>query len=125
MATILVADDDKILVGLVRARLSGAGHEVLVAHDGESALEIANTALPAAVILDAMMPIVGGAEVLRRLREEPRFARLPIMMLTARTSEEDVVAFLKAGATEYLAKPFMPQELLLRLEMMLRNARRD
>lgn len=124
MSTILVADDDEILVDLVRARLEGVGHRVIVANNGEQAVAMVAEARPDAVILDAMMPVLGGQEVLQTLRADPALKSLPIMMLTARKGEEDIVAYLQAGANEYLAKPFMPQELLLRLEMMLRNANR-
>ena len=124
MRSVLIADDDEILVELVRLQLEAAGYEVEVARDGERALEAVRDVRPDAVILDAMMPVMNGQEVLRALRADPAFAELPVMMLTARKGQEDIVTFLSSGANEYLTKPFIPQELLLRLEMMLRNALR-
>ncbi|MFW2351022.1 response regulator transcription factor [Qipengyuania sp.] len=124
MPKILIADDDDILLDLVRVRLESAGHTVVVAKDGQAALDMLDETSPDAVILDAMMPVLGGQEVLQKIRSNPELTSLPIMMLTARKGEDDVVAFLKSGANEYLPKPFMPQELLLRLDMMLRNASR-
>lgn len=124
MRRVLIADDDEILVELVRLQLEAAGYDVAVARDGERALEAVRDVRPDAVILDAMMPVMNGQEVLRALRADPAFAELPVMMLTARKGQEDIVTFLSSGANEYLTKPFIPQELLLRLEMMLRNALR-
>lgn len=123
MATILIADDDDILIEILRFRIEAAGHSVLTAGDGQEALELARTAAPDLVILDAMMPIMSGAEVLCALREDNATDDLPIIMLTARTAEEDVVRYLRAGANDYVTKPFIPQELAVRIEKLVGQPR--
>lgn len=119
MADILIADDDDILADLVRFRLEALGHTISVASDGASAVDHAKNQRPDLIILDSMMPVLTGPEVLRALRAEEATAAIPILMLTARKGEEDVVTALKAGANEYMTKPFMPQELAVRVEKLL------
>lgn len=119
MAEILIADDDPILVEILKFRLEGAGHSVTVASDGEQALEAVRAAPPALVVLDSMMPIISGPDVLAELKADPALRDIPVVMLTARDSEADIVAGLKGGAAEYLTKPFIPQELLVRISGLL------
>ncbi|QWC57704.1 response regulator [Erythrobacter sp. 3-20A1M] len=119
MARILIADDDPILVELVRFRLEGGGHKVIVAENGEEALEKITAEMPDLVVLDSMMPIVSGPEVLSTMKADPETRGIPVLMLTARRGESDIVAAIKSGAAEYLTKPFIPQELLVRVEMIL------
>ncbi len=123
MALILLADDDEILQELVRFRLERDGHEVLQAGDGETALQLARDNHPDLVILDAMMPVQGGVETLRLMRDSEETADIPVMMLTSRKGEDDVVGALKLGANEYVTKPFRPQELAARVETLLRSSR--
>lgn len=122
MAKILIADDDLILTEMLRFRLEGARHSVVVAGDGRDALDQVRRVSPDLVVLDSMMPIIPGPEVLARLKADPRTSRIPVVMLTARNGEGDVVAALKAGASEYLTKPFIPQELLVRIDRLLATA---
>ena len=119
MAKILIADDDAILTEMLRFRLEGAQHQVVTAADGMEALAKAESDAPDLIILDSMMPIVAGPEVLARLRDDPRTASTPIVMLTARNGEKDVVAALNGGANEYMTKPFIPQELMVRIQKLL------
>ena len=119
MANILIADDDPILVELVKFRLEGAGHVTSVASDGEDALKQIAADKPDLVVLDSMLPIVPGPEVLRTVKADPETSHIPIVMLTARKGEADVVAAIKSGAADYLTKPFIPQELLVRIEKLL------
>ncbi len=123
MSTVLIADDDDVLIEILRFRLEAAGHAVLTAADGEAALELARTAAPDLLILDAMMPVVTGAEVLAILREDQATADLPIIMLTSRAGEEDVVRYLRAGANDYVTKPFIPQELAVRIDKLIGQPR--
>lgn len=120
MAKILIADDDIILTEMLRFRLEDAGHEVVSVSDGMAALDAVKAETVDLIVLDSMMPIIAGPEVLARLKSDTATAGIPIVMLTARKSESDVVAALKGGASEYLTKPFIPQELLLRIEKLLR-----
>ena len=124
MARILIADDDVILTEMLRFRLEREQHEVVCAADGMAALEAARAQDIDLVVLDSMMPIVAGPEVLARLKADPATARIPVVMLTARKGESDVVAALRGGVDEYLTKPFIPQELMLRVSKLLEKSRR-
>lgn len=119
MAKILIADDDVILTEMLRFRFENARHEVITAEDGMAALAKAESDKPDLVVLDSMMPVIAGPEVLARLKANPKTAQIPVLMLTARDGEDDVVAALKGGASEYITKPFIPQELLVRVERLL------
>jgi len=120
MARVLIADDDELLVELVSFTLKYGGHEVTSAEDGGSAVEIAGRDRPDLLVLDGMMPGMDGLEVLRRLRREAATAKLPVIMLSARKQQQDVVGGLAGGADDYLVKPFMPEELAVRVEKLLR-----
>ena len=119
MAKILIADDDAILTEMLRFRLENARHQVVTAADGMAALDRATSEPIDLIVLDSMMPVIAGPEVLARLKADPKTANIPVVMLTARSGETDVVAALKGGASEYLTKPFIPQELMVRIEKLL------
>ena len=119
MPNILIADDDPILVELVKFRLEGAGYETIVASDGEEAIQAIKSNRPDLVVLDSMMPVIPGQEVLRMIKSDPDTKDIPIVMLTARKGETDVVAAIRSGPADYLTKPFIPQELLVRIEKLL------
>lgn len=119
---VLICDDDDLLLELLRFRLSAKGYEVRIARNGREAIESANAEPPDAIVLDAMMPVIDGFEVLRQIREAPHMRHLPIIMLTARKGEKDIVEALKLGASDYLAKPFIPEELSARLTRLLAKA---
>jgi len=112
MLNVLVADDEDSVVELVRVTLEDERVRVVVARDGVTALALADEIQPGLVLLDVNMPGYDGVEVCRRLRADGRFARTPIVMLTAAARPEDVRRGLEAGATEYLTKPFSPVRLL-------------
>ncbi len=119
--SILVVDDDRHYVQLVRVNLQLSGHLVLTAEDGLSAVLSVERNRPDLVILDVMLPDLDGYEVCRRIRE---FSRVPIIMLTARGEESHKVRELRAGADDYVTKPFGAEELLARVEAVLRRTRR-
>jgi DNA-binding response OmpR family regulator len=123
VAKILIADDDVILSEMLRFRLERELHDVICAADGMAALEMVASQHVDLIVLDSMMPIIAGPEVLARLKSDPATAGIPVVMLTARKSESDVVAALKGGVDEYLTKPFIPQELILRIAKLLRKRR--
>ncbi len=125
MAEILIADDDEIIIDLIRFRLESEGHDVVTATDGEALLTLLVQRVPDLILLDSMMPIVSGMEVLKIIRQTPETRNIPVIMLTARKGEADVVAALEAGANDYLTKPFMPQELMTRVSMQLRQTKND
>ena len=112
MATILVADDDVVIRRVLEATLRRGGHEVLLACDGDEALALARAHLPAAVLLDAMMPGAHGFDVCRRLKADPATRGVLVVMVTARAAASDRDRGLAAGADAYLTKPFSPRELL-------------
>jgi CheY-like chemotaxis protein len=116
---ILVADDDPLVTDILRHKLSSRGYRVTVAADGREALERIAQGRPDAILLDAMMPMVDGYEVLRRLRADPALAAVPVIMLTARKQEGDIVSALELGADDFVVKPFIPEELLSRLGRLL------
>ena len=118
-ARVLVVDDDPLLVRLVRTHLEKAGYRVLSAADGEQALEVAANELPDLVVLDLMLPKLDGFEVCRRIRE---FSLVPVVMLTARGEPVDRLRGFEMGADDYLAKPFVPAELLARVRAVLRRS---
>jgi DNA-binding response OmpR family regulator len=117
---ILIADDEPLLTELLEFRLGARGYRTVVAHDGREALAKLDEAKPDAVVLDAMMPVHDGFEVLRRMRANVAHKDIPVIMLTARRGEQDVLGALELGANEYLVKPFMPEELLMRLGRIIR-----
>lgn len=118
-ATVLIADDEPLLTELLEFRLGARGYETVVAHDGREALAKLDETRPHAVVLDMMMPVHDGLEVLRRMRASELHAETPVIMLTARRGEADVVGALELGANDYLVKPFLPEELLIRLARLL------
>jgi two-component system phosphate regulon response regulator PhoB len=118
---ILVVEDEADLAELVAFNLRGAGHEVSVAHDGNTALAEIQRGQPDLLVLDVMLPDVSGIEICRRLRRSAETVRLPVIMLTARSDEVDRVVGFEVGADDYVAKPFSPRELVLRVEAILRR----
>ena len=118
MAKILLIEDDRDIVRVVRAYLEREGFTVEVAPDGPSGLNAVLASPPALVILDWMLPGLSGLEVLRRLRRE---TYMPVIMLTARTEEADRVLGLELGADDYVSKPFSPRELVARVRAVLRR----
>jgi DNA-binding response OmpR family regulator len=116
---VLAADDDEDILDLVAFRLERSGYTVIVARDGEEALELAAKELPDLAVLDVMMPKLDGFEVTRRLRAEEDMRRMPIILLTARSQDADVQQGFEAGADDYLRKPFSPDELRARVQAIL------
>ena len=122
MPTVLVADDEKLLRELLEFRLTQRNFDAVLASDGREALERLEDSEPDAVVLDMMMPVHDGLDVLRRMRASERHADTPVIILTARRGEKDIVGALELGANDYLVKPFMPEELLARLTRLLKAA---
>lgn len=118
-ALILICDDDPLVADLLSHRLLARGYRVSFAADGREGLERVAEARPDAILLDAMMPMIDGYEVLRRLRADEATASIPIIMLTARKQEDDIVSALGLGANDFVVKPFIPEELMSRLARLL------
>ncbi len=118
---ILVIDDERDLVELIRLNLQRNGYEVLYAHDGKVGLEIARKHLPDLIILDLMMPGLTGQEVATRLKGDSQTTAIPLLMLTARSEETDIIVGLSLGADDYVSKPFSMKVLLARVAAVLRR----
>ena len=116
---ILLADDSITTLTMVSARLQRSGYDVVTATRGDEALALARERPPLLVVLDVDMPGMDGIEVTRLLREDPSFAETPIILLTSHTEPEYIKAALDAGASAYVAKPFSPQELAIRVDELL------
>ena len=119
---VLVADDEEDIRSLVAFRLKRAGYEVITAADGEEALLLTTTRLPDLVVLDMMMPKATGLEVTRSMREHEATKAIPVILLTARAQEGDVIRGFEAGADDYVKKPFSPQDLQARVQALLERS---
>ena len=119
MARILVADDDPLSIKLLNFRLRSVGHEVILAVNGGEALEITTREKPDLVLLDIMMPVMNGFQVLRKLKLQEETKDIPVIMLTSKVQEKDVVFGLEGGAEDYITKPFSFAELNARVNHVL------
>jgi DNA-binding response OmpR family regulator len=119
MARILIADDDPLLRALLQHKLAAEGHQVFAAEHGGGVAALIRDHAPDLIVLDAMMPVMDGFEVLRRLKADIGTRQIPVVMLTALKREQDVVGGLQLGAADYLAKPFIPDELVQRIRRIL------
>lgn len=117
---VLVVDDEPHIIKLVRANLESAGYRVVTAADGEQAISTARNEMPDLILLDIMLPRVDGYAVCQRIRE---FSAVPVIMLTARSTEVDLVHGFEVGADDYLTKPFAVSELLMRVQAVLRRSK--
>ncbi|OUN06220.1 DNA-binding response regulator [Flavonifractor sp. An92] len=120
-AVILIAEDDADIRGLLRLYLEGEGYRVLEADNGARALELAREETPDMAILDVMMPQMNGFELTRALR---KFSEVPILILSAKSQDNDKILGLNLGADDYIAKPFNPVEIVARVKAQLRRAAR-
>lgn len=116
---VVIADDDPDIRRLVEMTVTNAGCDVTVAADGEEALERVREALPDLVILDVLMPRMDGWEVARALKSDPQTKAVPLMFLTSRGQEHDVLEGFDSGAIDYMVKPFSPRELQVRVRAVL------
>jgi len=118
--TVLVAEDDEQIAYLLQFLLEREGFHVLVARDGREAKKCADEIPPPDLaILDIMMPYSDGFEVLAHLHAKPDWRRVPVIMLTAKSQEKDIVRALDAGASDYVVKPFLPEELKARIRRLV------
>lgn len=120
LPAVLVAEDDAQIAYLLQFLLEREGYRVLLAPDGREALRLVDETSPTKlVILDVMMPYADGFEVLAHIRAKPEWRATPVLMLTARSLEKDIVRALDAGAADYVVKPFLPDELKARIRRLL------
>jgi DNA-binding response OmpR family regulator len=121
MAKILLAEDEKQIADMISFKLANSGHQIVRAQDGEQAIALAGRELPDLILLDAMMPGISGFEVLRRLKGDSSLRSIPVIMVTAKGHERDVLSGLRGGAVDYIVKPFSLKELSARVELALRR----
>jgi two-component system phosphate regulon response regulator PhoB len=121
MAKILVAEDEKQIADMISFKLTNSGHQVVRAQDGEQTMALAAREGPDLILLDAMMPGLNGFEVLRRLKGDAALRSVPVIMVTAKGHERDVLSGLRGGAVDYVVKPFSLKELSARVELALRR----
>jgi len=118
---VLICDQNALLTEMLEFRLGQRGYRAVVAHDGGKALEILRQDPPDAVIMETMLPVYDGYEILRRVREDERLKDLPMIILSARRRDRDIVEAFELGASDYLTKPFILDELIARLARRLRE----
>ncbi len=119
MARVLVAEDNPVTAELMAVRLAGMGHEVTRAADGLATIASIRESRPDLLLLDIMMPELDGIEVLKRLKGDALMSSIPVLVVSARAQEEDVLAALAAGASDYITKPFSLRELIARVDRAL------
>ena len=122
---ILVVDDDRQIVRLIRSYLEQNGFDTLVAYDGDEALHLIRAEKPDLVVLDLMLPEIDGWEITRIVRSDPSISATPIIMLTARVEDTDRIVGLEMGADDYIPKPFNPREVVARVRAVLRRTQGD
>lgn len=116
---IVLAEDEAQIARLIEFKLKKEGYQVTWKENGEEALKAIKAEKPDLILLDVMMPVMDGYEVLRRLKEDENLRSIPVVMLTARAQERDVVKGIDLGAEDYITKPFHPAELLARVKRIL------
>ena len=121
LAKILVVEDDKSISDLITLHLKKNDFKYLVIHNGEDALSHLDNFMPDFIILDWMIPGLSGLEVLRRIRNKQEYKNLPILMLTAKNSEQDKIISFESGLDDYITKPFLPSELIARVKAILKR----
>ncbi|MDP2883453.1 MAG: response regulator [Ignavibacteria bacterium] len=117
--TILVAEDQQHVRSLIEYKLRNSGFVVVAVEDGNAALQKAEELIPDLVLLDVMMPLMTGFEVLGALKKNQKTKNIPILMLTAQSKEDEVLKGLELGADDYITKPFSPNELAARVKTVL------
>jgi two-component system alkaline phosphatase synthesis response regulator PhoP len=116
---ILVVDDEPQLVEMVKMRLEASGYEIVIAADGQEALDKARQEKPDLIILDLMLPKLDGYKVCRMLKFDEKYKKIPIILFSARAQEQDKLLGMQVGADDYITKPFEPKILLSKIEGLL------
>lgn len=123
--TILIVDDEEDIIELIKYNLKNEGYSILTATTGEQAIKIAKQANPDLMVLDLMLPGISGLEVTKYLKSLEETCRIPIVMLTAKGDESDIVIGLELGANDYISKPFSPKVLIARIRAILRRRKKN
>ena len=120
--TVLIVEDEPDLREILRYNLEREGFKVIESEDGEAGLALLRKHLPKIVLLDIMLPGMDGVEICRSIKYDPQTRSIPVIMVTARGDESDIVLGLGVGADDYIIKPFSPRELMARIKAVLRRA---
>jgi len=123
--TILIVDDEESILKLIKYNLENEGYKVIAVKSGEESLAKAFEIIPEIIILDLMLPGLNGIEVCKILSKDKRTSLIPILMLTARSEDSDIIAGLEAGADDYITKPFSPKILIARIKTVLRRTKNN
>ena len=121
MAKILVIEDENHIWKIIEYKLKKENHEPVLADDGLKAMEILKVMKPDLIISDIMVPYLDGIQILKKIKGDDELKTIPVIMLTSKTQEKDVLAGLQLGAQDYIAKPFSPAELILRVDNALKQ----
>lgn len=121
MITVLLIEDEQPIRDMIRFALSREGIDMVEAADVDSARKVLSSCLPDLILLDWMLPEISGINFLKEIKKKPELAKIPIIMLTAKASEEDKIVGLEAGADDYVTKPFSPKELIARIKAVNRR----
>ena len=124
-AQIMIVEDDPDICEILHYNLKQEGFDVLIFHDGKQALESITKNLPDLLLLDLMLPGMNGLEIARIIRKDEQIQNIPIIMITARSEEMDILQGLEMGADDYITKPFRPREVIARVNALLRRHHRD
>lgn len=116
---VIIAEDDKTIARLIIFKLEKEGFKIIHFSDGEGVVEKVVEVLPDVVILDVMMPIKDGISILKEIKGNPKTASVPVIILSARGQEKDVVKAMEIGASDYISKPFSPSELMVRVKRVI------
>ena len=119
--TILIIDDEKDILELVKRYLLQEGYDVVVAETGEQALEIAHSRLPTLIVLDLMLPGIDGLDLCKMLKKNPKTRNIPVIILSGKSEDSDIVTSFEVGADDYITKPFSPKVLVARIRRVLRR----
>lgn len=122
---ILIVDDEEDILELLRYNISKEGYDVIISESGEEALSLSSTHAPDLIILDLMMPGIDGLEVCKQLKQNEETRNIPVIMLTAKGTERDILKGFDCGADDYVPKPFSPKELNARMKAVLKRSRGD
>lgn len=124
MATVLIVEDQDEIQALLKFKLRSSGYNVILADNGKKAIEVAQSKMPDLIVLDMMMPVMDGIETLLKLKEDARLKPIPVIIVSAKSTEQDIVRALESGADDYITKPFSPQVFISKVKVVLARCQR-
>jgi DNA-binding response OmpR family regulator len=123
MATVLIVEDQDEIKALLEFKLKSSGYDVILAENGKKCIEVARNNPPDLIVLDMMMPVMNGFETLANLKKDPTLQAIPAIVVSAKSTEQDIVKALELGADDYITKPFSPQVFIARVKAVLRRCK--